>query len=106
MNTVDLIIGVLGAAATGCILGVFIGLNSERKRILSFISFLGNHMERLRDDSKFRAALRDIAKNYGDNDRADKITTELAAESIVFMDIQRAISDWCAANNEKDPFTL
>lgn len=104
MNEVEF--SLIAGMAIGLVVGLFVGWGAGKNRTRRLLSFLSNKMEQLRMDSKLKVNRRDIANYYGDTQRADELTKELAAESCIFYDIQRAISNWCAANNEKDPFTL
>jgi hypothetical protein len=100
----ELLIVIAVSVLVGFIVGTIEGWRAGEKKRQILIAFLVKRMERLRAASKIKVAQRDTADLCGNSHKADCLTRELDSESVIFYDIQHAISDWCINNNEKDPF--
>lgn len=103
---IEILIIILISAICGFMVGGMSGWNAGKDRTRKLIKFLVISMEDIRMESRCKAYYKQRAIVNGQMETAQKLEAELTAESSVFYPIQRAISDWCVNNNEKDPFAL
>lgn len=106
MNELQISLIAAICMAVGFIVGAFTGWDVGRNRARLLIGFMANKMEQIRLKSRIKAAKKEAYFSTGNVSEAQDLEDELRAESSVFMHIQKSISEWCVANNEKDPFAL